>query len=63
MPDFCKNVCASMAKLNKGLKIEHSFQFIWQKVFSYLKTTDVSVMWVKNTIINQIINQVLIDEA
>ena len=44
-------------------KIEYSFQFIWQKVFSYLKTTDVSVMWVKNTIINEIINQVLIDEA
>ena len=52
-----------MAKLNQGLKIEHSFQFIWQKVFSHLKTTDVSVMWVKNTIINQIINHVLIDEA
>ena len=26
--DFCKNVSALMAKLNQGLNIEHSFQFI-----------------------------------
>ena len=26
--DVCKNVCALMAKLNQGLNIWHSFQFI-----------------------------------
>ena len=26
--DFCKNVCALMAKLNQGLNIQNSFQFI-----------------------------------
>ena len=26
--DFCKKVCALMAKLNQGLNIQHSFQFI-----------------------------------
>ena len=54
-----------MAKLNQGLNIEHSFQFIWQKVCGFLKTTDVSTSTfffdIKKTIINQIINQVLID--
>ena len=53
-----------MAKLNQGLSIKHSFQFIWQNVCGYLKTTDVSTstfFYIKKTIINQIINQVLID--
>ena len=53
-----------MAKLNQGLNIQHSFQFIWQNVCGYLKTTDVSTstfFYIKKTIINQIINQVLID--
>ena len=53
-----------MAKLNQGLDIHHSFQFIWQNVCGYLKTTDVSTstfFYIKKTIINQIINQVLID--
>ena len=53
-----------MAKLNQGLSIQHSFQFIWQNVRGYLKTTDVSTstfFYIKKTIINQIINQVLID--
>ena len=26
--DFCRNVCALMAKLNKALYIQHSLQFI-----------------------------------
>ena len=41
--DFCRNVCALMAKLNKALYIQHSLQFMWQKVWGYLKTTDVSI--------------------
>ena len=55
-----------MANLNQGLNIQHSFQFIWQKVCGYLKTTDVSTCTFffklrRPSSINQIINQVLID--
>ena len=59
--DFCTNVCALMAKLNQALYIQHSLQFIWQKVWGLFEDYWRKYLYiffffyVKKNIINQVL--------